>query len=41
MPFESGLEENGFLKLLQVRPSDLEFLADRCTKVNLQMNTIK
>ena len=34
MPFEPGLEENGFLNMLQVRPSNLEFLADQCTKVN-------
>ena len=34
MPFEPGLEENGFLNMLQVKPSDLDFLADRCTKVN-------
>ena len=35
MPYQSGLEENGFLKSLQIKPSDLEFLADSCTKVKL------
>ena len=34
MPFKPGLEENEFLKMLQIKPSDLEFLADGCTKVN-------
>ena len=33
MPYTPGLEENGFLTMLQIRPSDLEFLADGCTKV--------
>lgn len=40
MPYAPGLEENGFLKMLQIRPSDLEFLADGCTKVsNRNMET--
>ena len=33
MSYEPGLEENGFLKKLQVNPHNLEFLADGCTKV--------
>ena len=32
MPYEPGLEENGFLKMLNVDPKHLEFLADGCTK---------
>ena len=35
MPYEPGLEENGFLKMLNVNPQNIEFLADRCTKVGL------
>ena len=33
MPYEPGLEENGFLKMLNVDPKNIEFLADGCTKV--------
>ena len=33
MPYDPGLEENGFLNMLQVKPHNLEFLADECTKV--------
>ena len=36
MPYEPGLEENGFLKMLNVDPKNIEFLADGCTKVTLE-----
>ena len=37
MPYEPGLEENGFLKKLKVKPHNLEFLADGCTKVRFDI----
>ena len=36
MPYEPGLEEDGFLRMLRVKPHNLELLADKCTKVRLE-----
>ena len=33
MDYKRGYEEESFLKLLEVEPADVEFLADNCTKV--------
>ena len=37
MPYAPGLEENGFLKMLNVNPKNIEFLADGCTKVGFKL----
>ncbi|XP_071535272.1 galactosylgalactosylxylosylprotein 3-beta-glucuronosyltransferase P-like isoform X2 [Panulirus ornatus] len=33
MPFQPGYEETGFLSSLFIKPQDLEFVADNCTKI--------
>lgn len=33
MPFKKGFEEEGFLKIMQVPPNRVQFLASNCTKV--------
>ena len=38
MPYEPGLEENGFLKMLNVHPKNIELT---CSKLgSLQMNSL-
>ena len=38
MPFVPGHEEDGFLKKLDITLADIEPLADKCTKVCIDIN---
>ena len=37
MEFRKGYEEESFLKILNVPPQEIEFMAKNCTKVNNNM----